>query len=115
MHAGCICWALAKQCAGLLQFSADAGDGCRGIGYLLIEGCRTGFGSLLSQEIAVMDSHTKNSPDTPRAEDMLTPKEFAKAHKVSLSWLAKARKRGDGPPFVRFGRSVRYFPLRKPE
>jgi len=46
---------------------------------------------------------------------MLTPKEFAKAQKVSLSWLAKARKRGDGPPFVRFGRSIRYFPLRKPE
>jgi hypothetical protein len=47
--------------------------------------------------------------------EMLTPKEFAKAQKVSLSWLAKARKRGDGPPFIRFGRSVRYFPLRKPE
>ena len=46
--------------------------------------------------------------------EMLTPKEFAKAKKVSLSWLAKARKRGDGPPFVRFGRAVRYFPLRKP-
>jgi hypothetical protein len=47
--------------------------------------------------------------------ELLTPKEFAKAQKVSLSWLAKARKRGDGPPFVRFGRSVRYYPLRKPE
>jgi hypothetical protein len=47
--------------------------------------------------------------------ELLTPKEFAKAQKVSPSWLAKARKRGDGPPFVRFGRSVRYFPLRKPE
>ena len=47
--------------------------------------------------------------------EMQTPKEFAKAQKVSISWLAKARKRGDGPPFVRFGRSVRYYPLRKPE
>ena len=47
--------------------------------------------------------------------EMLTPKEFAKAYKVSPSWLAKARKRGDGPPFVRFGRSIRYFPLHKPE
>ena len=45
--------------------------------------------------------------------ELLTPKQFAKTQKVSLSWLAKARKRGDGPPFVRFGRSVRYFPLRK--
>jgi hypothetical protein len=47
--------------------------------------------------------------------EMLTPKEFAKAQKVSISWLAKARKRGDGPPFVRFGRSVRYYPLGKPQ
>ncbi len=56
-----------------------------------------------------------NSADRLPAEDMLTPREFAKTQKVSLSWLAKARKRGDGPPFVRFGRSVRYYPLRKPE
>ena len=55
------------------------------------------------------------SPTASASQEMLTPKEFAKAKKVSLSWLAKARKRGDGPPFVRFGRSVRYFPLRKPE
>jgi hypothetical protein len=47
--------------------------------------------------------------------EMLTPKEFANAQKVSLSWLAKARKRGDGSSFLRFGRSVRYFPVRKPE
>ena len=32
-----------------------------------------------------------------------------------LRLSAKARKRGAGPPFVRFGRSVRYFPLKKPE
>ena len=29
---------------------------------------------------------------------LLTPKEAAKLLKVSLSWLAKARMRGDGPP-----------------
>jgi hypothetical protein len=58
----------------------------------------------------------KNTPpNASTGEDMLTPKEFAKAKKVSESWLAKARKRGDGPAFARFGRSVRYFPLRKPE
>jgi hypothetical protein len=28
--------------------------------------------------------------------------------KVSLSWLAKARMRGDGPPYMCFGRSIRY-------
>ena len=27
---------------------------------------------------------------------------------VSLSWLAKARMRGDGPPFIKIGRAVRY-------
>jgi hypothetical protein len=46
--------------------------------------------------------------------ELLTPKEYAKAAKVSLSWLAKARKRGDGPRFMRFGRSVRYFPPHMP-
>jgi hypothetical protein len=53
------------------------------------------------------------SPAAP--EEMLTPKEFAKVAKVSVSLLAKARKRGDGPPFIRVGRSVRYFPLRRPK
>jgi len=28
--------------------------------------------------------------------------------KVSLSWLAKARMRGDGPPYICVGRSIRY-------
>jgi len=39
---------------------------------------------------------------------LLTPKEAAKLLKVSLSWLAKARMRGDGPPYMRVGRSIRY-------
>jgi predicted DNA-binding transcriptional regulator AlpA len=39
---------------------------------------------------------------------LLTAKEMAARLKVSLSWLAKARMRGDGPPFVRIGRSIRY-------
>jgi hypothetical protein len=60
---------------------------------------------------------SKNSALTgvPAPAELLTPKEYAKATKVSVSWLAKARKRGDGPPFVRFGRSIRYFPPRMPE
>ncbi len=28
--------------------------------------------------------------------------------KVSLSWLAKARMRGDGPPYIQIRRSIRY-------
>jgi predicted DNA-binding transcriptional regulator AlpA len=37
-----------------------------------------------------------------------TPKEAAQFLKLSTSWLAKARMRGDGPPFIKIGRSVRY-------
>ena len=39
---------------------------------------------------------------------LLTPKEAAKLLKVSVSWLAKARMRGDGPLYIRIGRSIRY-------
>jgi predicted DNA-binding transcriptional regulator AlpA len=39
---------------------------------------------------------------------LLTPKDAANLLKVSLSWLAKARMRGDGPPYIRVGRSIRY-------
>jgi predicted DNA-binding transcriptional regulator AlpA len=39
---------------------------------------------------------------------LLTAKEAARLLKVSLSWLAKARMRGDGPPYIRIGRSIRY-------
>jgi Helix-turn-helix domain len=39
---------------------------------------------------------------------LFTAKEAAKLLKVSLSWLAKARMRGDGPAYVKVGRSIRY-------
>jgi hypothetical protein len=39
---------------------------------------------------------------------LLTPKDAARMLKVSLSWLAKARMRGDGPPFIKVGRAIRY-------
>jgi Helix-turn-helix domain len=38
----------------------------------------------------------------------LTPKEAALLLRVSLSWLAKARMRGDGPPYIKVGRGIRY-------
>jgi len=41
-------------------------------------------------------------------ERLLTPAEAASALGVSLSWLAKARLRGDGPAFIKIGRTVRY-------
>lgn len=42
------------------------------------------------------------------ADFHLTPSETANELRVSTSWLAKARMRGDGPPFYKFGRAVRY-------
>ena len=44
----------------------------------------------------------------PSATTVLTPREAAKFIKFSLSWLAKARMRGDGPPYFKLGRSIRY-------
>ena len=50
------------------------------------------------------------SPQKPTAAAIVlrTPKEEAKFLKVSISWLAKARMRGDGPPYLKVGRSIRY-------
>jgi predicted DNA-binding transcriptional regulator AlpA len=39
---------------------------------------------------------------------LLPPREAADFLRVSESWLAKARMRGDGPPYVKVGRSIRY-------
>ena len=40
--------------------------------------------------------------------ELLTPKDAANFLCVSPSWLAKARMRGDGPPYVKLGRAIRY-------
>jgi predicted DNA-binding transcriptional regulator AlpA len=44
-----------------------------------------------------------NNPDV-----LLKPKDAAAFLKLSLSWLAKARMRGEGPPYIKFGKSIRY-------
>ena len=44
------------------------------------------------------------------SERLIKPEEESQLLRVSLSWLAKARMRGDGPPYVMVGRSVRYTP-----
>ena len=41
-------------------------------------------------------------------EQLLTAPQTARELRVSDSWLAKARLRGDGPRYVKIGRSVRY-------
>jgi len=39
---------------------------------------------------------------------LFTPKETATRLRLSTSWLAKARMRGDGPPYIKMGRAIRY-------
>lgn len=60
-----------------------------------------------------MTAHTLDakslSQKPPTAIAVLrTPKEAAQFLKLSTSWLAKARMRGDGPPYIKFGRAIRY-------
>ena len=43
---------------------------------------------------------------SPPDVELLTPKEAAQVLKLSESFLAKARMRGDGPPFMRIGPTV---------
>jgi predicted DNA-binding transcriptional regulator AlpA len=45
---------------------------------------------------------------SPPSFVLLTPKEVAARLRVSQSFLAKSRMRGDGPPFIAIGRSIRY-------
>jgi predicted DNA-binding transcriptional regulator AlpA len=62
--------------------------------------------------ISVTDPTTRtpamNEGPTSAFDELLPPPPAAKALNVSLSWLAKARLRGDGPRYVKIGRSVRY-------
>jgi hypothetical protein len=41
-------------------------------------------------------------------QELMTPGETAAFLRVSLSWVAKGRMAGEGPPFMQFGRSIRY-------
>jgi len=45
---------------------------------------------------------------TALIDQLLTPPQTGNLLGVSDSWLAKARLRGDGPRYVKVGRSVRY-------
>ena len=55
-----------------------------------------------------LESILKSAPEANCPERLLTPGEAANFLRLSQSWLAKARMRGDGPPYVKIGRSVRY-------
>ena len=45
---------------------------------------------------------------TDQDQRLFTAKEAARFLRLSVSWLAKARMRGDGPPYFKPGRAVRY-------
>ena len=56
-------------------------------------------------------SSPSGQPATNRptaASVMLTPKQAARHLNLSVSWLAKRRLAGDGPPYVKLGGAVRY-------
>ncbi|MGD0420663.1 MAG: helix-turn-helix domain-containing protein [Xanthobacteraceae bacterium] len=61
----------------------------------------------MTSQYSLAGGVTLQKPAAP-ALVLLTPKEAARLLKVSVSWLAKARMRGDGPLFMRIGRSIRY-------
>jgi hypothetical protein len=46
--------------------------------------------------------------ESKSTDRLLTPKEAAEFLRVSISWLAKARMRGDGPPYAQYNRAIRY-------
>lgn len=48
---------------------------------------------------------TDRSNATP---SLLTPKQAARHLNLSVSWLAKRRLAGDGPPYIKLGGAVRY-------
>jgi predicted DNA-binding transcriptional regulator AlpA len=41
-------------------------------------------------------------------DPLLSPREAAPVLGLSVSWMAKARLRGDGPRYVKIGHAVRY-------
>jgi hypothetical protein len=59
-------------------------------------------------EIGGVEGEAIKKRSLPPSFVVLTPKEAAARLRVSVSFLAKARGRGDGPPFIAIGRSVRY-------
>ena|SRR5260370_41414208 len=68
-----------------------------------------------SPQIAGTNSTTGVAANPPRDADLphdddelLTTEQLARALKVSESYLEKCRLRGTGPPFVKYGRTVRY-------
>jgi hypothetical protein len=62
----------------------------------------------MSAQPSISGSQQKSAP---AALTLLTAREAARVLKVSVSWLAKARMRGDGPAYNKVGRAIRYTEL----
>jgi Helix-turn-helix domain len=58
------------------------------------------------EEAEPFEATLKSARDCPGR--LFTEKDAARLLRLSSSWLAKARMRGDGPPYLKFGRSIRY-------
>ena len=52
-----------------------------------------------------LQSNLKSAREPNFCDRLLTPTEAANFLRLSLSWLAKARMRGDGPPFIKLRRA----------
>jgi hypothetical protein len=62
----------------------------------------------MTSQSSLGSASTPHRPVTPNLVVLLTAAEAARILKVSTSWLAKARMRGDGPPYIKVGRAIRY-------
>lgn len=61
---------------------------------------------MLSKPFSPSGPPAPNRPATTPI--LLTPKQAARHLNLSVSWLAKRRLAGDGPPYVKLGGAVRY-------
>jgi predicted DNA-binding transcriptional regulator AlpA len=61
---------------------------------------------MLSKNSGPTGPSVPSRPVTPPI--LLTPKQTARHLNLSVSWLAKRRLAGDGPPYVKLGGAVRY-------
>jgi len=61
---------------------------------------------MLSKNSGSTGPSVSSRPATPPI--LLTPKQTARHLNLSVSWLAKRRLAGDGPPYIKLGGAVRY-------
>jgi predicted DNA-binding transcriptional regulator AlpA len=64
--------------------------------------------SQLSEGASMTQQNIPTSNTGTGFERLLTARDAANLLRLSVSWLAKARMRGDGPPYVKLNRAIRY-------